>query len=63
MGKNKMISQKDFTEQEILEGLRYINQSLTQQGLKPMTLEQYKEALKHPISDEILPRYPIKNQK
>jgi hypothetical protein len=49
-----------MNEQEILEGLDYINQTLTLHGLVPMTLEQYKESLKYPISDELLPRYPIK---
>jgi hypothetical protein len=58
-----MTEHKIFTEQEILEGLEYTNQALIHQGLRPMTIEQYKETLKFPISDEILPRYPIKNQK
>ena len=47
--------EKVFSTQEILEGLDYINQTLTLHGLVPMTLEQYKETLKYPISDEILP--------
>ena len=54
------MQERDFTEQEILEGLDYINQTLIHQGLQPMTLEQYKETLNHPISDEILPRYLVK---
>ena len=55
-----MAIQKKFTDQEVLEGLKYINQTLIRQGLYPMTLEQYKETLKYPISDEVLPRHPIK---
>jgi hypothetical protein len=54
-----MTAQRKFTEQEILDGLEYINQTLIQQGLAPMTLDQYKETLNHPISDEIFPRYKI----
>ena len=54
------MQEQDFSTQEILEGLDYINQTLIHQGLQPMTLAQYKETLKYPISDEILPRYPIK---
>jgi hypothetical protein len=57
-----MTEHKIFTEQEILEGLEYINQTLIRHGLQPMTLEQYKETLKYPISDEILPRYSKKNE-
>ena len=57
------MQERDFTEQEILEGLDYINQTLIHHGLQPMTLEQYKETLKYPISDELLPRYPVKNKK
>jgi hypothetical protein len=49
------------SEQEILDGLEYINQTLILQGFSPMTLEDYKESLKHPISDELLPRYTIKS--
>jgi hypothetical protein len=55
-----MTMQRDFTESEILEGLVNINQTLTQHGLPPMTLDQYRESLKYPISDELLPRYPLK---
>jgi hypothetical protein len=58
-----MTVQRDFTEKEILEGLDYINQTLTQHGLSLMTLDEYKESLKYPISDELLPRYPVKNKK
>ncbi len=58
-----MTVQKNFTEQEILLGLDSINHTLIRHGLQPMTLEQYKETLKHPISEEMLPRYPSKNQK
>ena len=54
------MQERDFSAQEISEGLDYINQALILHGLQPMTLEQYKETLKYPISDEILPRYPIK---
>lgn len=54
------MQERDFSAQEILEGLDYINQALTLHGLVPMTLEQYKETLNHPISDELLPRYPAK---
>jgi hypothetical protein len=57
------MQERDFTEQEILEGLDYINQTLIHHGLQLMTLEQYKESLKYPISDELLPRYPVKNKK
>jgi len=57
-----MTTQRNFTEQEVLEGLDYINQTLILHGLVPMTLEQYKETLNHPISDEILPRYLVKNK-
>ena len=49
------------SEQGILDGLEYINQSLILQGFPPMTLDEYKESLKYPISDELLPRYPIKS--
>ena len=49
-----------MNEQEILDGLDYINQTLTLHGLPLMTLDQYKESLKYPISDELLPRYPVK---
>jgi hypothetical protein len=55
-----MTIQRDFSEQEILEGFEHTNQTLTQHGLPPMNLDQYKETLKHPISDELLPRYPHK---
>lgn len=55
-----MTEQKKFIDQEILLGLDYINKTLIDHGLQPMTLEQYKETLTHPISDEILPRYPIR---
>jgi len=47
----------------MLEGLDYINQTLTLHGLPLMTLEQYKESFNHPISDELLPRYPVKSKK
>jgi len=56
-----MTIQRDFTEKEKLGGLDYINQTLVWQGLPPMTLEQYTATLNHPISDELLPRYPVKN--
>jgi len=49
-----------FSKQEISDGLDYVNQSLILHGLIPITLRQYKEALNHPISDELLPRYPVK---
>jgi hypothetical protein len=49
------------SEQDILDGLEYINQTLNMHGFPPMTLEQYKESLKYPISDELLPRYPVKS--
>ncbi len=49
---------KTFTEEEILIGFEKINATLIHHGLTPMTLEQYKETLNHPISDEIFPRYP-----
>jgi len=55
-----MTTQRIFTEQEILDGLNNINQTLIQQGLPLMTLDEYKESLKYPISDELLPRYPVK---
>jgi hypothetical protein len=58
-----MTIQRDFTEKEILEGLDYINQTLTLHDLPLMTLEQYRETLNHPISDEILPRYPVHSKK
>jgi hypothetical protein len=58
-----MITGRLFTEKQILEGLDYINQTLIRNGFQPMTLEQYRETLKHPISEEMLPRYPSKNQK
>jgi hypothetical protein len=54
--------QEKHTTQKILDGLEYINQTLIRHGLQPMTLEQYKETLKYPISDEILPRYSKKNE-
>ena len=57
-----MTEHKIFTEQEILEGLEYTNQGLIRHGLRPMTIEQYKDTLKFPISDEILPRHPVKNE-
>ena len=57
------MQKRDFSTQEILEGLDYINQTLTLHGLPLMTLEQYKESLKYPISDELLPRYPVKSMK
>ena len=56
------MQERDFSAQEILEGLDYINQTLTLHGLPLMTLEQYRETLNHPISDEIFPRYPVKNK-
>ena len=56
-----MTNQWILTEQKILEGLDYINQTLIRQGLPPMTLRQYRESLNHPISDELLPRYSVKN--
>ena len=58
-----MTTQRIFTEQEILDGLDYINQTLTLHGLPLMTLDEYKESLKYPISDELLPRYPVKSKK
>jgi hypothetical protein len=57
------MQEQDFSTQEILEGFDYINQTLTLHGLPLMTLEQYKESLNHPLSDELLPRYPVKNKK
>jgi hypothetical protein len=57
------MQERDFSTQEILEGLDYINQTLIRHGLQPITLEQYKESLKYPISDELLSRYPVKNKK
>jgi hypothetical protein len=54
-----MTLQRNFTDQEILDGLEYINQTLIQHGLAPITLDQYKETLNHPISHEILPRNKI----
>jgi hypothetical protein len=54
------MQERDFSTQEILEGLDYINQTLIRHGLQPITLEQYKETLKYPISDELLPRYLVK---
>jgi len=57
------MQERDFSAQEILEGLDYINQTLTLHGLPLMTLVQYKESLNHPISDELLPRYPVKSKK
>jgi hypothetical protein len=56
------MQEQDFSTQEILGGLDCINQTLTLQGLLLMTLEQYKESLNHPILDELLPRYPVKNK-
>jgi len=58
-----MTTQRIFTEREILDGLDNINQTLTLHDLPLMTLEQYKESLNHPISDELLPRYPAKSKK
>ena len=54
------MQERDFTEHEILEGLDNINQTLTLHGLPLMTLDEYKESLKYPISDELLPRHPAK---
>jgi hypothetical protein len=47
---------KKFTDKEILEGLEYINQTLIKHDLPPMTLEQYKETLKHPLSEDNIPQ-------
>jgi len=58
-----MTTHPNFTEKEVLEGLDYINQTLIQHGLPLMTLDEYKESLKYPISDELLPHYPVKNKK
>jgi hypothetical protein len=58
-----MTAHPNFTEKEVLEGLDYINQTLILHDLPLMTLEQYKESLNHPISDELLPRYPAKSKK
>ena len=57
-----MKEEKDFSTQEILGGLEYINQTLIHHSLVPMTLEQYKETLKYPISDEIFPHRSTKNK-
>ena len=56
------MQERDFSAQEILEALDYINESLILHGLAPMTLDQYTETLNHPLSDEILPRYLVKNK-
>ncbi len=50
-----MTSDRTFTIKEILDGWEMINQALIRQNLPTITLEQYKETLKYPISDEILP--------
>ncbi len=57
-----MTSDRTFTIKEILDGWEMINQALIRQNLPTITLEQYKETLKYPISDELLPRYPQKNE-
>jgi hypothetical protein len=51
------MQERDFSTQQILEGLDYINQTLTLHSLPLMTLEQYKETLNHPISEETTPQY------
>jgi len=47
---------KNFTDKEILEGLEYINQTLLKHDLPPMTLEQYKESLEYPLSEDNIPQ-------
>jgi hypothetical protein len=47
---------KNFTDKEILEGLEYINQTLSKHDLPLMTLEQYKESLKYPLSEDNIPQ-------
>ncbi len=54
---------KNFTDKEILEGLEYINQTLIKHDLLPMTLEQYKETLKYPLSEENIPQMFPKTKK
>ena len=53
----ELMRRKNFTEEEMLEGLDCINQTLTLHDCSPMTLEQYKESLHYPITEEMLPRY------
>ena len=54
---------KDFTDKEILEGLDYINQTLIKNNLPPMTLEEYKDSLKYPLSEENIPQMFPKSKK
>ena len=54
---------KNFTDKEILEGFKYINETLIKNDLPPMTLEQYKETLKYPLSEDNSPQMFPKNKK
>jgi hypothetical protein len=56
-----MQHEKDFSTQEILDGLALANQALTQHGLPLMNLDQYKETLRYPISEEAMPQLSPKS--